>query len=61
MAKDAIVSILILKLFYHMQVIGVYLKRSCEELAKQLRERKKSHCISTLGCETNTIVDKHLI
>ena len=48
----------------HMQVIGVYLKRSCEELAKKLKRKKikiKSHCTSTLGCETITIVDKHLI
>ena len=46
----------------HMQVIGVYLKRSCEELAKKLEKRiGKSHCTSTLGYETNTIVDKHLI
>ena len=45
----------------HMQVIGVYLKRSCEEVAIVENTEKNSHCTSTLGCETNTIVDKHLI
>ena len=43
----------------HMQLVGVYLKRSCEELANKLEG--KSNCTSTLVYETNTIVDKHLI
>ena len=45
----------------HVQVIGVYLKQSCEEMAKKLKKKKKCHCTSTLGYETITIVDKHLI
>ena len=30
-------------------------------IGKKYWKEKKSHCTSTLGCETNTIVDKHLI
>ena len=44
----------------HMQVIGVYLKQSGLGIGKKT-SLKKNQCTSTLGYETNTIVDKHLI